>query len=158
MKITIVQVGKTKNSFFIESEQEYSKRLRPLMNLNIITLKEYPAKSANESERNLAMLKEGELILKNIREKSYCVALNEKGEQLDSREFSQFLEKQKNSGNSEITFIIGGPFGLSDAVKRRANKIISFSRFTFTHEIIRTLLLEQLYRAQTILSGKTYHY
>lgn len=158
MKITIIQIGKTKNAFFREAEEEYIKRLKPYARLEIITLKEASLESVHAADRELAKQKEAELIIKNLPKNTFCIVLDEKGEQMDSVQFSHLLERHKNAGDADITFIIGGPFGLTESVKKNAKKMLSFSRFTFTHEQIRVLLLEQLYRANMILAGRTYHY
>lgn len=158
MKITIIQVGKTKHTFFQEAEEEYLKRLKPFAKVNIVTLKEASVQSTTEALRNQAKAKEAEEILKSLPDDSYLIALDEHGKGFSSQQFAQFIGKNRDFEGANITFIIGGPFGLDAKILTQAKLKLSFSAFTFTHEAIRTLLLEQIYRAFTILTGKTYHY
>ncbi len=159
MKIAILQLGKTKQSYFQEAEAEYLKRLRPFADVKVITLKETSAPyDQNDSTRNVAKQKEALDLLKHLPKDTYLVALDERGKTMSSVEFAGFLGKQKDFGGGNITFIIGGPFGLADQIVKKAQLKLSFSPMTFTHEMIRTILLEQIYRAFTILSGKKYHY
>ena len=160
MKITIIQIGKTKHNFVQEAEQEYLKRLQPQSKIEIITLKESPAfeHSSSPSGRQKAKTEEAEAIIKNLRPISKIIALDERGKQLTSPDFAKQIEKFRDFEGADITFIIGGPFGLDQSVLDQAAIVLSFSKFTFTHEMIRMLLLEQLYRAFSILQNKTYHY
>lgn len=162
MQITIIQIGKTKHSFFQEAEAEYLKRLQPFAKVKNIVLKEANI-HGNTSELREAEIakvkeKEAEEIIKNFLQKSLIIALDEKGKQQTSKEFAEFIKKQRDFEGANITFIIGGPYGLHENVMKRVQLRLSFSEFTFTHEMIRTILLEQLYRAFTIIHGKTYHY
>lgn len=157
MKITILQIGKTRQPFFQESEQEYLKRLKPYAKVQIITLKEGQGLKDSPSHKELIKQKEAAQILTSIAPKTFIIVLDERGKNLNSMEFAQFIKEKQNAGASDLTFIIGGAFGLSQEILKHANLQLSFSRFTFTHEMIRTLLLEQLYRAFTIIQGKTYH-
>lgn len=158
MKITIIQIGKTKASYFKEAEQEYLKRLTPYAKVNVITLKETPIHSAELAERERAKTQEAEEIAKHLDPASTLIALDEHGKSLDSKQLAAHLLKIKDFQGANVTFIIGGPFGLAKSILAQASLVLSFSLFTFTHEIIRTLLLEQLYRSFTIQTGKTYHY
>ncbi|MCC7196722.1 23S rRNA (pseudouridine(1915)-N(3))-methyltransferase RlmH [Candidatus Peregrinibacteria bacterium] len=159
VKITIIQVGKTKHSFFQEAEAEYQKRLKPLLNIETITLKEAEIpKGDPEAGRKLVKAKEAAEIIKNIPKDSYIIALDERGKQFTSLEFASFLNERMQQSTKNLVFIIGGPYGLEEIIKSQAKLLLSFSKLTFTHECIRTLLLEQIYRAHTILGGKTYHY
>jgi 23S rRNA (pseudouridine1915-N3)-methyltransferase len=159
VKITIIQVGKTKHSFFQEAEVEYLKRLKSLVTIQTITLKEAEIpKGDPEAGRKLVKAKEAAEIIKNISKDSYIIALDERGKQFTSLEFAGFLNERMQQSTKNLIFIIGGPYGLDEIIKSQAKLQLSFSKFTFTHECIRTLLLEQIYRARTILGGKTYHY
>ncbi len=165
MKITIIQIGKTKHTFFVEAENEYLKRLNAYAKIEVITIKEAVAHegSGNDSARQQAKQKEGQEIIKqletkHLRENSFIIALTERGKSLDSLKFAEFLKSKIDFGTGHITFIIGGPFGLDNDVLQASQMQLSFSAFTFTHEMIRILLMEQLYRACTIMKGKTYHY
>ncbi len=157
MKITVIQIGKTKASYFSEAEREYVKRLKPYAEIRTITLKEGPVATSN-SEREITKKKEAEEIGKHLEKGNYVISLTEKGKSFTSEKFAQLLEKNKNFEGGVITFIIGGPYGLADSIFQKAHLQLSFSAFTFTHEMIRVLLLEQLYRGFTIMTGKTYHY
>jgi 23S rRNA (pseudouridine1915-N3)-methyltransferase len=160
MKITIIQIGKTKHSFVLEAEQEYLKRLHPQAKIDIITLKESPAfdHSSSPTGRQKVKAEEAEYILKNLRPATKIIALDEHGRQFTSTDFAAQIGKFRDFEGADLTFIIGGPFGLDQSILDKAHLILSFSKFTFTHEMIRMLLLEQLYRAFSILQNKTYHY
>ncbi len=159
MKITILQIGKTRQSYFQEAEEEYLKRLRPFADVKIITLKEASAPyDQNESTRNVAKQKEALELQRHIPKDTFLIALDEHGKTMDSRQFADFLGKKRDFEGANVTFMIGGPFGLADQILKKAGLKLSFSPMTFTHEMIRTILLEQIYRAFTILAGKKYHY
>lgn len=159
MKITILQIGKTKQSYFQEAEAEYLKRLRPYADVKILTLKEAQASyDHNESTRAVAKEKEATELLKHIPKDTFLMALDEHGKTQTSHQFAALLSKNKDFEGANLTFIIGGPFGLSAQILAKARLKLSFSPMTFTHEMIRTILLEQIYRAFTIIGGKKYHY
>lgn len=159
MKITILQIGKTKQSYFQAAEEEYLKRLRPFADIKVVTIKEAPAPyDQNDSTRSVAKQKEALELLKHIPKDTFLIALDEHGKTMDSRQFAQLMAKKRDFEGANVTFIIGGPFGLADQVLKKARLKLSFSPMTFTHEMIRTILLEQIYRAFTILAGKKYHY
>ena len=159
MNITIIQIGKTKHSFFQEAELEYLKRLHTYAKLRMITLKESIIPSGSSSAgREIVKQKEAIEIKKHIPSDTFIVALDEKGKKIDSLKFADFLKQKKDFEGANVTFIIGGPYGLTSEMREKAHLVLSFSAFTFTHELIRVLLLEQLYRAFTIIAGKTYHY
>lgn len=150
MKIRIIQVGKTRDFDL----QEFVKRISPFAQLEIVDLKEVAPSKTFSRER--CKEQEGEQILRALGE-DFIVALDEGGKQMDSREFSNLIGKSKDAGRT-LVFVIGGPFGLSAAVKQRADLLLSFSKMTFTHQMIRLFLLEQIYRAFCILHGKEYHH
>ncbi len=161
MQIQIIHVGKTKQSFFRDGEQEYLKRLQPFADIEFIQLKEFGIDSNSPALREKAIQEEGKAILEKIKAGGadpILIVLDEQGKQFSSNDFAQKIGHIKDFEGGKITFIIGGPFGLSNEVLKCANLILSFSKFTFTHEQIRLLLLEQIYRAFTILANKTYHY
>lgn len=149
LKINIVCVGNLKDKFFIDASEEYSKRLSRFCNLNIIEVKEY-TNSTDEKERE----QEGQEILKHA--KGYLILCDIFAEQFSSEKFAQKLQNISNM-SSEITFIIGGSVGVSDEVKNAVNEKMSVSKMTFPHRLFRIMLLEQIYRAQTILCGIKYH-
>ncbi|HMR01577.1 MAG TPA: 23S rRNA (pseudouridine(1915)-N(3))-methyltransferase RlmH [Candidatus Gracilibacteria bacterium] len=152
MNITIVQVGKTRTDFIAAAEQEYSKRLQSDAKVQVKILKSGKGEVAKIKED------EGQAILEALPKDSFVIVLHEYGKQLTSPEFAELIQQKKDSGTSHITFVIGGTYGLSESVLKRTNFTLSFSKMTFTHEMIRPLLLEQLYRAFSIVKGKTYHY
>jgi len=158
MQITLIQVGKTKHSFVQQAEQEYLKRLTINAKVNVITLKEASEISTSETARNNAKAQEATRILDAIPKHTFVMALDEHGKQFSSVEFAKLIEKNRDFEGANLTFIIGGPFGLHQTVLEKVQLTLSFSKFTFTHEMIRMLLLEQIYRAFTIISKKTYHY
>ncbi len=159
MHIQIIQIGKSKHHFIHDAEAEYLKRLQAFATVKVSILREsHVSMSANPQQRSKAVESEGKNILAALPKKTYLVALDEHGKGMSSIEFGHMVKRIKDFEGGNLTFIIGGPFGLSDHVKSKADLILSFSEFTFTHEIIRVLLLEQIYRAYTIIINKTYHY
>ncbi len=153
MKIRILQIGKDGKLAGVLID-EYVKRLRPYVDLEVLSLKEVVASKSFPEKR--CVEEEGKIILKRLVDDEYVVALDEGGRQMKSVEFSKFLEKYKDLGQT-ITFVIGGPYGLSEGVKKRADTLLSLSKMTFTYQIARILILEQIYRALSILHGKRYH-
>lgn len=159
MKIKIIQIGKTKDDYVAEGIEEFLKRLRPFAKIEIITLRETVA--GKTFTREHCKGKEGTEILKTIgsmskSEKPYVIALDEKGKEFTSMEFSRLLGKFTDSGQL-LVYVIGGPYGLADEVKQSADNILAMSKMTFTHQMIRLFLLEQIYRGVSILKGKEYH-
>ncbi len=157
MKIRIIQVGKTKDSYMREGIEEFIKRLNPYVKLEIVTLKEEMASKAFTKEHCKEM--EGVEILKVLErddEVGTIVALDEHGKEFTSVEFSKFLGKFFDQGQ-RINFIIGGPYGLAENVRKKANLLCAFSKMTFTHQMIRLFLFEQIYRGVSIIKGKEYH-
>lgn len=154
-RITVVAVGSLKESYWRDAVQEYVKRLKPYAKLTIKELKEEAFKDENDKKRVLAM--EGAKILATIPHDTACILLDTDGKQMTSEELASSIREMGERGN-HLCFIIGGPLGISDEVRKKARLSLSFSRLTFTHQIARILLLEQLYRAVTIIRRKTYHY
>jgi 23S rRNA (pseudouridine1915-N3)-methyltransferase len=156
MKIKLIVIGKTDESYLKEGIQIYENRLKHYISFDSIVI------PALKNTKGLTVVqqkeKEAELILKNCTGKDYVILLDERGKQYNSIEFSGFLEKSMVNGITGISFIIGGPYGVSEAVSRRANSVISFSRMTFSHQMIRLFFVEQLYRAMTILKKESYHH
>lgn len=158
MKITIVCVGKIKEKFYVDAIAEYSKRLGRYCSLSVVEVKDEKTKE-QATDTEIAMIKEreGERILKNIREDGYVIALAIDGKLLDSVELTQKIEKLGLGGTSHIYFVIGGSLGLSDSVLRKADYQLSFSRMTFPHQLMRVVLLEQIYRSYRIMNHEPYH-
>jgi 23S rRNA (pseudouridine1915-N3)-methyltransferase len=155
MKIKIIVVGKTKETFLQQGEKEFQQRLARYCQLEWIIVKEEKIVS-NKPEQNIK-LKEAERILNKISKGSLDIALDRTGEQLTSEELAEFLRQKMNEGYGQITFIIGGTLGLEEKILKSATKVLSLSQMTFTHEMTRLILLEQLYRAFTILKSEKYH-
>ena len=158
MKITIICVGKIKEKFYTEAIREYAKRLSRYCTLSIVEVADEKTKEqASDTEIRLVKDKEGERILKAIRADSYVIALAIDGKQPDSVGLSEKIEKLGLHGVSHISFVIGGSLGLSDAVLKRADEHLSFSNMTFPHQLMRVILLEQVYRSYRILNHEPYH-
>lgn len=155
IKVRILQTGKNKDRYIDEAVAEFSKRLGPYCELEIVSLKE--VKPSKTFPREKCVEEEGWEIIKNLREDEYVIALDEKGKEMTSTEFAELLRSQEEMGIS-VCFVIGGAFGLSDSVKSRANIKLSFSKMTFTHQMIRLFLLEQIWRGICIIQGKEYHH
>lgn len=158
MRITCITVGKIKEKYFTMAIEEYAKRLSRYCKLEIVELadEKTPDNASVLTEEQIKQ-KEGERILKVIKEDAYVIALAIEGKQLDSVELSEKLSKLGVDGNSHITFLIGGSLGLSKEVLARADYKLSFSRLTFPHQLMRVVLLEQIYRAYRIMNREPYH-
>lgn len=158
MKITIITVGKIKEKFFQDAISEYSKRLSRYCRLEIIQVTdEKTPDGASEALETQIKEREGERILSNIKDGSFVIALAIEGNMLDSVELAEKIEKWGVSGISQLVFVIGGSLGLSKAVLARADYKLSFSRMTFPHQLMRVILLEQIYRSYRIIQGEPYH-
>lgn len=158
MKITCVVVGKIKEKYFTDAIKEYSKRLGRYCKLEIVELAdEKTPDGASEAEELAIREKEGERILKTLKDDAYVIALAIEGKMLDSVELSRKIESLGISGTSHIAFVIGGSLGLAPAVMKRADYALSFSRMTFPHQLMRVVLLEQLYRSYRIMKNEPYH-
>ena len=158
IRITIISVGKIKEKYFAAAIDEYVKRLKRYASVDITELKDEPVpESLSESERLFVLKKEGQRVLEKIPAGALAVALCVEGKQLSSEEMAEYINNAVLSGQSRIVFIIGGSLGLSDEVKKRADFKLSFSKMTFPHRLMKVILLEQIYRAFTIIEGKTYH-
>lgn len=158
MKITIVCVGKIKEKFYRDALAEYTKRLSRYCSLSITEVADEKTKEqASDVECAIIKDREGERILKSIREDGYVIALAIDGKNLDSVELSKKIEKLALTGKSNLYFVIGGSLGLSDEVMKRANYKLSFSRMTFPHQLMRVILLEQIYRSYRIINHEPYH-
>jgi len=158
MKITCITVGKIKEKYFTDAIKEYSKRLSRYCKLEIVELQdEKTPDGASETEELAIKEREGERILKAIKEDAYVIALAIEGKMLDSEELSKKIEQLGIAGTSHITFLIGGSLGLSQAVMKRADFALSFSKMTFPHQLMRVVLLEQIYRGFRIMKNEPYH-
>lgn len=154
LKITIITIGKLKESSMVDLEQEYIKRLRPFSLLKIIELAESPYRDEKDAKK--ARSQEARSIAKYLNPEQFVVALDEKGKLVDSEKFAHIIGPHASSGR-EIVFVIGSSTGLDEEIKKRANWVFSLSPLTFTHNFARIILEEQIYRAATILNEKIYH-
>lgn len=155
MKIKIIVVGKTRESFLQQGEQIFLKRLRRYTKCEIVVVQ--PVRLTASTNENVARQKEGDRILQKCDASEWTVVLDCKGQQMSSEKLANFIQQRRNSGIHEITFIVGGPIGLAQEVLQHANIVLSLSCMTFTHEMTRLILYEQIYRAFTILKGEKYH-
>ena len=158
MRINIVCVGKIKEKYLKLGIDEFKKRLSKYCKLEIIELEDEKApENLSDKEMLIIKAKEGKKILSKIKDNSYVIALAIDGKNLSSEELAQTINKLGVRGVSNITFVIGGSLGLSDEVLSRADYKLSFSKMTFPHQLMRLILLEQVYRAYRINNGEPYH-
>jgi 23S rRNA (pseudouridine1915-N3)-methyltransferase len=158
MKITIACVGKIKEKYFTAAIDEYSKRLSKYVTLDIAQVADDKApENMSLAQQEQVILNEGRRLLKVIKPQSYVVALAIDGKQLSSEGLASFITERNVSGVSHITFVIGGSLGLSNEVLSRADYKLSFSKMTFPHQLMRVVLLEQIYRAMRINNNEPYH-
>lgn len=158
MKITILCVGKIKERFLREAIAEYQKRLCRYVKMDIVEVPdEKTPEHASEKEEMQIRDKEGEKILRHVRTDDYIVALAIEGKQLDSLEFAKKIDTWGVSGRGNVVFVIGGSLGLSENILKRADEKLSFSKMTFPHQLMRVILLEQIYRGYRIIKGEPYH-
>ncbi|MBP2645234.1 MAG: rlmH [Firmicutes bacterium] len=159
MKITILAVGKIKERYLTDGIQEFLKRLTPFCKLQIQEIaEEKMPDNPSAAEKAKTLEREGERLLKAVRHGSHLIVLDVDAKQVASEELAEKLDQLALSGQSDITFLIGGAFGLSPQVRAAANERLSFSKLTFTHQMIRLLLVEQIYRAYKISRGEPYHW
>lgn len=158
MKITVITVGKLKEKFFCEAVSEYEKRLGRYCRLEIKeTADEKTPEKDSEVQREQILQKEGERVGRLIPEDAFVITLEIEGKKLSSEAFAGEIERLGVSGTSHIVFVIGGSLGLHHTIKERADLAVSFSDMTFPHQLMRVILLEQIYRAYRIINGEPYH-
>ena len=156
MRITLLQVGKTEQKWLQEGFAEYERRLRHYIRFESRVIPSLKlSRSISESQQNKL---EAELILKNIPERSLIILLDDKGKQYSSEDFAVSLQNKMNTGVQHLVFIIGGPYGFDQVIYQKANEKLSLSKMTFSHQMVRPIFLEQLYRAFTILRNEPYHH
>ena len=159
MKIRIVAAGKLKEKYLKAGVAEYEKRLSPFAAVELLEIdEERMAQDPSEAEKEQTLAKEGERLLRLVPERSFLIVLDVKGKLLSSEALAKELASRALQGQSDLAFLIGGAFGLSSAVRDRADLRISFSPMTFTHQMVRLLLYEQIYRAFKINRGEKYHW
>lgn len=158
MKITVLTVGKIKEKYLRDAIAEYTKRLSRYCKLETIEVAdEKTPDNASENAEEMIRQKEAERLLKYIREDAYLITLEIGRKQLTSEEFSEKIEKLGIQGTSHIIFVIGGSIGIGKAVLKKSDYALSFSKMTFPHQLMRVILLEQIYRGYRIMSGEPYH-
>ena len=158
MNITFVAVGKIKEKYFRDAVEEYKKRLSKYCKIDIIEVAdEKTPDGVSKIVEDHIKLKEAERILKNIKEGAHCIALAIDGKRRDSVDFAGHIEQLGLSGKSNLVFVIGGSLGLHESVLRRADEMLSFSDMTFPHQLMRVILIEQIYRGFRIINGEPYH-
>lgn len=158
MKITIAAVGKLKERYLKDGMAEYVKRLSRFADMELIEVEdEHAPESLSPAQEAMVKQKEAERLLKRVKEGSYVILLDLAGQQTDSEGFASRLENIMLSGNSHITFIIGGSLGLDQSLIKAAGYRMCLSEMTFPHQLARLILLEQIYRAFKIIKGETYH-
>lgn len=158
MKITLITVGKIKETYLKQAIAEYTKRLGKYCKLEIVEVAdEKTPDHASAMMENVIRAKEAERILKHVKEDAYVITLEIDGTQLSSEELAEKIEKLGVQGISHIVFIIGGSIGLGEEVLQKSDYALSFSKMTFPHQLMRVILLEQIYRSYRIMSGEPYH-
>lgn len=158
MNIKIVCVGKLKEKYLKQGIAEYAKRLGAFCKFQLVEVPDEKApESLSNAEMQSVMQKEGERILSKIKDREYVIALAIQGKQRPSEVFAHEIDQLGTYGHPDITFVIGGSLGLSSAVMQRANDTLSFGKLTLPHQLMRLVLVEQIYRAFMIINGRTYH-
>jgi len=156
MKITLILNGRTEDDYIIKGFSVYEQRLKhylPFETVVIPALKNTKAMSVEQQKQ-----KEGELILKSIQSSDKLILLDENGREYHSTGFAEFVQQQMNSGIKNLVFVVGGPYGFSEEIYKRANGKLSLSKMTFSHQMVRLFFVEQVYRAMTILKNEPYHH
>ncbi|MBR1667923.1 MAG: 23S rRNA (pseudouridine(1915)-N(3))-methyltransferase RlmH [Bacteroidaceae bacterium] len=156
MKVALILVGKTVNRHFVDLIEDYVSRVKHYIGFDVITIPEL--KNTKNLSPDQQKQQEGELIVKQIQAGDHVVLLDEHGKELRSVEFSKYMEQKMLTVNKRLLFIIGGPYGFSSDVYAKANEKISLSKMTFSHQMVRLIFVEQLYRAMTIMKGEPYHH
>lgn len=156
MKITLLMVGKTTESYYIQAIDEYAGRLKHYITFELEVIPELKNTKSLQTEQQKE--REGELIKKSLKPGDHIVLLDEKGKEYTSVAFSDYITKKQQTVGKRLVFVIGGPYGFSDEIYGLAKEKISLSKMTFSHQMIRILFVEQLYRAMTILNGEPYHH
>lgn len=156
MKISMLLVGRTVNKHLAELIDDYASRVKHYVGFDITVIPELKNTKSISAEQQKQQ--EGELILRQLQQGDYVVLLDEHGKEMRSIEFSRYMEKKMQTVNKRLVFIIGGPYGFSPEVYAKSNDKLSLSQMTFSHQMIRLIFVEQLYRAMTIMRGEPYHH
>ncbi|MBP9016986.1 MAG: 23S rRNA (pseudouridine(1915)-N(3))-methyltransferase RlmH [Paludibacteraceae bacterium] len=156
MKFVLINIGKTIDIHLSSLQEQYQNRLKHYLSFEVVNIPELKnTKNLSASEQ---AAKESELILKKLEVGDNVILLDERGTEFSSIEFADFLSKKMHLSNKRIVFVTGGAYGFSEDLYRRANDMVSLSRMTFSHQMVRLIFVEQLYRAMTILKGEPYHH
>ncbi len=156
MKLTLITIGRTDDNLLKQLVQQYTTKLQYYIKFELVELPDI--KNVKNMSTQQQKAKEGELLLKQLADSDYLVLWDEKGVQYTSKEFSVLLQKRMNSGIKNLIFVVGGPYGFDDKVYARANQKISLSKMTFSHQMVRLFIVEQFYRAFSILRNEPYHH
>lgn len=156
MKITLLTVGKTDKDWVRQGMDIYVSRLKHYIPFSVMEIPEL--KNVSSLTKDQIKVREGELILKNIRPTDDLILLDEKGKEYSSVEFAKVIQDKISYAGKDMVYVIGGAYGFSEAVYKRANSKISLSRMTFSHQMVRAIFTEQIYRAFTIMKGEPYHH
>ena len=156
MKIKLIVVGKTNAKYLLEGEKEYERRLKHYTKFEEIIITD--VKQAGKLSESELKKKEGHLILGKLENSDHVILLDDKGKSYSSIDFANFLQQKMNSSLKSLVFVVGGAFGFSDEVYLRANSKLSLSKMTFSHQMVRLIFKEQLYRGFSILRGEKYHH
>ncbi len=154
MKVVVMSVGRVRQPFVVQGEGEYLQRIKGSFQVELVELGLEAPESMSVSE---VQNREADEILKRVKAYDYLVVLDERGKGISSTQLSEFLQARMNSGIKTVCFVIGGAYGFSEKIRQEADTILSLSSLTFPHQLARLLLVEQLYRAHTILKGVSYH-
>lgn len=159
MNIKLICVGKLSEKFFKDAVAEYQKRISGFSKIEIIEVSEEKTTNQNPSDAEIGIIlkKEGSRILEKISDNEFVITLEILGKMIDSESFAELLDEKMKNGTSRFVFVIGGSYGMSDEVKNRSNYKLSFSKFTFAHQLFRVVLLEQIFRAFKIMNNHVYH-
>lgn len=156
MKITLLTVGKTDKDWVRQGMDIYVSRLKHYVPFSVVEIPEL--KNVSALTKDQIKVREGELILKNIRTSDDLILLDERGKEYTSLELAKVIQDKMTYGGRDLVYVIGGAYGFSDAVYRRADSKMSLSRMTFSHQMVRAIFAEQIYRAFTIIKGEPYHH
>ena len=156
MKFLFVSPGKIKDKSIRTLADDYLSRINRFIKAQSVETKEI--KGVSSKDLNKIILEEGRDLSKFIKKGSFAICLDERGKNFSTKEFASFLSGKLNSSLSEMVFLVGGPFGISEEVKKQSNLLMSLSKMTFPHELSKVILLEQVYRVLTIIRGQRYHY
>lgn len=156
MKAVLLAIGKTDAQYFKEAIEEYQKRLVHYLPFDVELIPDLKNTKNLSEEQQKA--KEGEMILKSLQAGDYIVLLDDKGKEYTSMKFARYIEQKMHSVPKRLVFIIGGPYGFSEEIYNKANEKLTLSRMTFSHQMVRLIFVEQLYRAMTIINNEPYHH